>query len=120
MDAVELYLENIGEDDAPLLGAMGEEYTTADVKKMILDLTCLLGEEGGENAEINEKVLLRLLAFVAMEPVPDGMEEISDCDRYTCLRALDDIRKRETTSAETKKQLFLVQYLLRGYACHCR
>lgn len=119
MDALELYLEHVGEDDEPLVCAMGEEFTTREVKKMILDTTCLLGEEGGENAETNEKVLLRLLAFVSMEPVPEGMEEISDRDRYTCIRALEAIRKRETTGAETKKQLFLILYLLRGYACHC-
>ena len=120
MDAVELYLENIGEDDAPLLGAMGEDFSTAEVKKMILDLVCLLGEEGGENTETSEKVLLRLLSFVAMEPVPEGMDEISDCDWYACLRRLEDVRKRETTGAETRKHIFLVQYLLRGYACHCK
>ena len=92
---------------------MGEEFTTGEVKKMILDLTCLLGEEGGENAELNEKVLLRLLAFIAMEPAPEGMEELSDSARYTCIRALETIRKRETTGAETKKNIFLVLYLLR-------
>lgn len=119
MDAVEMYLENIGEDEEPLLSAMGEEFTSGEVKKMILDLTCLLGEEGGENAELNEKVLLRLLAFIAMEPAPEGMEELSDSARYTCIRALETIRKRETTGAETKKNIFLVLYLLRGYACRC-
>ena len=119
MDALELYLENIGEDDEPLVNARGEEITTAEVKKMILDLICLLGEEGGENAEANEKVLLRLLAFISVEPAPEGMEELTDSARYTCIRALEAIRKRDTTGAETKKQIFMVLYLLRGYACHC-
>lgn len=119
MDEPELYLENIGEDDAPLVDIMGEEFTTGEVKKMILDLICLLGEEGGENAEANEKVLLRLLAFISVEPAPEGMEELTDSARYTCIRALEAIRKRDTTGAETKKQIFMVLYLLRGYACHC-
>ena len=74
MDAMELYLENIGDDNAPLVCAMGEEYTTAEIKKIILDTICLLGEEGGEDAEVNEKVLLRLLAFVSMEPVPSSSQ----------------------------------------------
>ena len=119
MDEMELYLENIGEDDAPLVCAMGEDHTTAEVKKIILDLICLLGEEGGEGAEINEKVLLRLLAFVSMEPVPEGMEELGDYDRYSCIRALEAIRKRETVSPEERQKIFLVQYLLRGYASRC-
>ena len=38
MDAMEMYPENIGEDDAPLVSAMGEEYTTGQIKKDILDL----------------------------------------------------------------------------------
>ena len=33
MDEPELYLENIGEDDAPLVDIMGEEFTTADVNE---------------------------------------------------------------------------------------
>ncbi|MCR5376208.1 MAG: hypothetical protein K6E71_05620 [Lachnospiraceae bacterium] len=119
MDAMELYLENIGDDNAPLVCAMGEEYTTAEIKKIILDTICLFGEEGGEDAEVNEKVLLRLLAFVAMEPVPEGMEELGDYDRYSCIRKLEAIRKRESTSPEERQKLFLLQYLLRGYAAKC-
>jgi len=120
LETVELYLEHIGEEEATLIDAMGEEYTTAEVKKMILDLTCLLGEEGGENAEVSQRVLLRLLAFVAMESAPEGMEELSDCDRYACIRAMEEIRRREATGPETKKQIFLISYLLRGYGCGCR
>ncbi|MBR5712893.1 MAG: hypothetical protein IKX54_04785 [Lachnospiraceae bacterium] len=120
MDDLELYLENIGEDDEPLVCAMGEEFTTGEIKKMILDLICLLGEEGGENAETSERVLLRLLSFVAMEPAPAGMEEVSDQDRYACVRKLETIRKRETTGAETRRNIYLVLYLVRGYACRCK
>ena len=130
MDAMELYLENIGEDDATLVCAMGEDYTTAEIKKILLDTVCLLGEEGAagdtgvaadESADpaVNEKVLLRLLAFVSMEPVPEGMEELGDYDRYACIRKLEAIRKRESTSAEERQKLFLLQYLLRGYASRC-
>lgn len=119
MDAMEMYPENIGEDDAPLVSAMGEEYTTGQIKKDILDLLCLLAEEGGENADVNEKVLLRLLAFVSMEPVPEGMEELGDYDRYTCIRSLEAIRKRETTSPEERQKIYRIQYLLRGYASKC-
>ncbi len=122
MDSVELMVENIGEDELPLMSAMGVDYTTGEVKKMILSLVCLLAELGGDKTETetNEKVLLALLAFVSMEPLPDGLEEISDCDRYSCLRALDTVRKDENTGTELKQHIFLVQYLLRGYACHCK
>ena len=54
-----------------------------------------------------------------MEPVPEGMEELGDYDRYSCIRKLEAIRKRESTSPEERQKLFLLQYLLRGYAAKC-
>lgn len=114
----ELYLENLGEDELPLVSMMGVDYTVGDVKKMIMEICgCLAETPIGEDTDVACEVLIRLLAFVALKPLPDGMEPMSDCDRWKALRVLDRFRKDEKTGQEEKQQAYLLQYLLKGYTC---
>jgi hypothetical protein len=115
---MELLLENLGEDELPLVEAMGVGYTVARIKKMILELCGRLAETpAGEEDGVTCNVLLQLLAFVSMKPLPDGMEPMSDCDRWTALRVLDRIRKSEITVETEKQEIYVVQFLLKGYDC---
>lgn len=114
----ELYLENLGEDELPLVGMMGVDYTVGSVKKMIMEICGHLAETPvGEDTEVACGVLIRLLAFVALKPLPEGMEPMSDCDRWKALRVLEVLRKDEKTEPEEKQQIFLLQFLLKGYTC---
>ena len=115
---MELYLENIGEDDLPLVGAMGVEYTVARVKRMILERAGQLAETpAGEEDGVACAVLMKLLAFVSMQPLPDGMEPMSDCDRWTALRVLERIRKSDLMSETEKQETYILQFLLKGFEC---
>ena len=117
---MEFYPENIGEDDLPLVCAAGVDYTCAQVKKMIAELCGFLAETPTEDSETVLAVLIRLLAFVSMEPVPEGVPELSDCDRWTALRCLEKLRKDESTADTEKQQIYIIQFLLKGYDRSCR
>ena len=118
---MEFYPENLGEDELPLVNAMGVDYTVGQIKKYILELSCFISETPViEDRETVLAVLVRLLAFVSMEPVPEGVEPISDCDRWTALRGLEKIRKDEATADADKQQIYILQYLLKGYDRGCR
>ncbi len=119
---MELLLENLGEDDLPLVEAMGVGYTVARVKKIIMEQCGRLAETPtGEDDATTCGVLMQLLAFVSMTPLPEGMEPMSDCDRWTALRVLDRIRKAEMTEDKEKQELYVLQFLLKGYDCaSCR
>lgn len=115
---MELFLENIGEDEQPLVGSMGVDYTVGQIKKMILEICAHLAETPmGDDTEVACTVLMQLLAFVAMQSLPEGMEPMSDCDRWSALRVLEQLRKAEATEAEEKQQIYLIQFLLKGYTC---
>ena len=56
--------------------------------------------------------------FILLEPVPEGVPELSDCDRWSALRLLDRIRKQEKTSDTEKQHIYIIQFLMKGYECH--
>lgn len=117
---MEFYPENLGDDEMPLVNAMGVDYTVGKIKKFILDLSCFISETPTfEDSATLLAVLVRLLAFVSMEPVPQGVEPISDCDRWTALRGLEKIRKDEATSDADRQQIYILQFLLKGYDRGC-
>ena len=117
---MEFYPENLGDDEMPLVNAIGVDYTVGQIKKYILDLSCFLSETPTlDNSETILAVLVRLLAFVSMEPVPEGVEPISDCDRWLALRGLEKIRRDEMTSDADRQQIYILQFLLKGYDCGC-
>ena len=41
---MEFYPENLGDDEMPLVNAMGVDYTVGQIKKYIIDLSCFLSE----------------------------------------------------------------------------
>ena len=118
MDEVTLYLENVGEDDV-LVSVGDREYTTPEVVGMIAEIAGRLEDDA--SAPVSRTVLAALEQFIYPPDgsVPIVAEEISDCDRFTCLRALEAMRKSENADGEFREHVFIVQYLLRGYACHC-
>lgn len=115
---MELFLENLGEDELPLVEAMGVSFTVARIKKMILELCGRLAEKpSGEEDGITCGVLLQLLAFVSLKPLPEEAEPMSDCDRWTALRNLDRIRQADVTADAEKQEIYVLQFLLKGYEC---
>ena len=91
---MEFYPENLGEISLPLVGAMGVEYTVGQVRDMITELLGHLSETPeGEETGVTCTALVRLLAFILLEPVPEGVPELSECDRWSALRLLERIRK---------------------------
>ena len=116
---MEFYPENLGEISLPLVGAMGVEYTVGQVRDMITELLGHLSETPeGEETGVTCTALVRLLAFILLEPVPEGVPELSDCDRWSALRLLDRIRKQEKTSDTEKQHIYIIQFLMKGYECH--
>ncbi|MBR6019848.1 MAG: hypothetical protein IK055_06480 [Lachnospiraceae bacterium] len=118
MDEVTLYLENVGEDDV-LVGVGEREYTTPEVVGMIAEIAGRLEDDG--NVRVSRAVLAALEQFInpPKGSAPIVAEEISDCDRFTCLRTLEAMRKSEDADEELRQHIFVISYLLRGYACHC-
>lgn len=116
---MEFYPENLGEESLPLVGAMGVEYTVGHVRDMITELLGHLSETPeGEETGVTCTALVRLLAFILLEPVPQGVEELSECDRWSALRLLDRIRKQEKTTDTEKQHIYIIQFLMKGYECH--
>ncbi len=122
-----LCLEAIGDDESVLVVFGGEEYTTAHVRRLILETIALLGEQGqqadlgpetryGTSAEETIEVLMALLAFVTLEDVT-AFGQITDAQRYTAVRTLDIVRDRAGTGPYEKQDLGALQYLLKGYRC---
>lgn len=115
---MELFLENLGEDELPLVGAMGVEYTVKQIKHFIMEICGHLAETPcGDETETACAVLIRLLAFVAMRPLPEGMGPMSDCERWAAIRVLDALRKSEATEPAEKQQIYILTYLLKGFTC---
>ncbi len=120
-----IYPENLGEDESVLVLYDSEEYTTGEVKKMIMECLGVLGEQGGlaelndedrgTSVEITVGALLALLSFVTMEDI-SAMKRIDENRRYFAVRTLEALRVRGVTGVTERQELRVLQYLLKGYA----
>lgn len=120
-----IYPESLGEDESVLVLYDSEEYTTGEVKKMIMECLGVLGEQGGlaelndedrgTSVEITVGALMALLSFVTMEDV-SAMKRIDENRRYYAVRTLEALRVRGVTGVTERQELRVLQYLLKGYA----
>ncbi len=118
------YPESLGMDEDVLVLYDSEEYTTGEVKKMIVESLGVLGEQGGL-AELNDEdrgtsvqmtveALLAMLSFVTMEDV-SALKRMDENKRYFAVRTLEALRVRGVTGVKERQELRVLQYLLKGY-----